>query len=75
MRLLILGLVLWIGAPLLYLTKFRLLTRPVTESQDLAAIAKTQTLVLAASATGMLLLFVSTCSRQRLAGMTIVGYR
>src|SRR5206468_2374954 len=30
--LLLLGLLLWIGAPLLYLSKFNLLTRPVTES-------------------------------------------
>jgi hypothetical protein len=56
--LLLLGLMLWIGAPLLYLTKFKLLTRPITESQDLQALAKTQLYVLATMAAGILLVVI-----------------
>src|SRR5206468_7275623 len=52
---LMLGLLLWVGAPALYLTKFRLFTRPVTESPDLEALARTQLLVLGAVAGGVLL--------------------
>ena len=33
--LLVLGLLLWIGVPLLYLTQFRMLTRPVTDKREL----------------------------------------
>jgi hypothetical protein len=56
--LLLLGLLLWIGAPLIYLSKFRLLTRPITESQDLEALAKTQLYVLAAIGVGILLILI-----------------
>jgi hypothetical protein len=54
--LLILGLLLWIGAPLIYLTKFSLLTRPLTERRDLDALAKVQTAVVGAIAGGVLLI-------------------
>jgi GYF domain 2 len=70
--LLIIGLLLWIGAPLLYLSKFRLLTRPVTESPDLAALARTQLMVVATIAAGMLLLVVYLFTA-KVGGMTIVG--
>jgi hypothetical protein len=56
--LLLLGLLLWIGAPLIYLTKYKLLTRPITESQDIQALAKTQLYVLAAIALGIFLIVV-----------------
>jgi GYF domain 2 len=56
--LLLLGLSLWIGAPLIYLTKYKLLTRPITESQDIQALAKTQLYVLAAIALGILLILI-----------------
>jgi len=56
--LLLLGLLALIGAPLLYLTKFKLLTRPVTESQDLAVLAKTHLYVLATIAIGILLIII-----------------
>jgi uncharacterized protein DUF4339 len=56
--LLLLGLLLWIGAPLLYLTKFKLLTRPITESQDIQTLAKTQLYVLATIGLGILLIVI-----------------
>ena len=56
--LLLLGLLALIGAPLLYLTRFRLLTRPLTESQDLQALARTQVYVLATLGAGILLIFI-----------------
>jgi hypothetical protein len=55
---LLLGLLLLIGAPLVYLTRFRLLTRPITESQDLAALAKTHLYVLAAAVTGLVVILI-----------------
>jgi len=45
--LLVVGLVMWIGAPLLYLTRFSLLTRPLTSKRDLDTLTRTQTGVLA----------------------------
>jgi hypothetical protein len=56
--LLVLGLLLWIGAPLMYLTKFRLLTRPVTDRRDMDALAKTQFLVLGMITAGVILLII-----------------
>jgi hypothetical protein len=56
--LLFIGLLLWIGAPLLYLTKYKLLTRPITETPDMEALAKTQLMVLGAMAVGVFLLIV-----------------
>jgi hypothetical protein len=56
--LLLLGLLILIGSPLLYFTRFKLLTRPVTSSQDLAALAKAQMHVLAAVGVGILILFI-----------------
>jgi len=56
--LLVFGLLLCIGAPLLYLTKFKILTRPITESQDMQALARTQVYELATMAFGILLVIV-----------------
>jgi hypothetical protein len=70
--LLLLGLLLWIGAPLLYLTKFRLLTRPLTESQDLATLARTQLYVLGTMAAGILLIIIYLFTAKFM-GKTLVG--
>jgi hypothetical protein len=70
--LLVLALILWIGAPLVYLTKFKLLTRPVTESQDIAALAKTQLLVFGTIAVGILLLVIYMFTAKFM-GVTILG--
>ncbi len=56
--LLFLSLVLLVGAPLLYFTKFKLLTRPLTDPQEVQALAKTQLKVLVAVAFGFLLLVI-----------------
>lgn len=56
--LLLLGLLALIGAPLLYLSRFRLLTRPITESQDLQALTKAQVYVYATLGAGALLIFI-----------------
>src|SRR5581483_1247536 len=50
--LLILGLLLWVGAPVLYMTQFRLLTRPVTDRRDLESLSRTQLGVLAMTVGG-----------------------
>ena len=68
-----LGLLLWVGAPALYLTKFRLFTRPVTESPDLEALARTQLMVLGAVAGGVLLV-VTYLFTAKVGGATIVGF-
>ncbi len=71
--LLILGLVLWIGAPLLYLSKFNLLTRPVTSPTDQDAIVRTSLIVFALILLGMfcLVIFLFT---GKFGGLTILGF-
>jgi hypothetical protein len=56
--LLIAGLLLWIGAPLLYLTKFRLLTTPLNNKRDIDALARTQTGVLGMITGGIILIII-----------------
>ncbi len=56
--LLILGLALWIGAPLLFLTKYQLLTRPVTDKRALNSLASTQMVVMGIIVAGVLLLII-----------------
>ena len=56
--LLLAGLILWIGAPLFYLTKFRLFTRPITHQRDLDALARTQVGVLALITSGIVLVII-----------------
>jgi hypothetical protein len=70
--LLFIGLLLWIGAPLLYLTKFKLLTRPLTETPDMEALAKTQLMVLGAMGIGVFLLIIYLFTA-KIGPMTIVG--
>ena len=70
--LLLLGLLLWIGAPLIYLTKFRLLTRPVTDPKDMAALAKRQIYVLATLGVGILLIVIYLFSA-KFGGKTLLG--
>ena len=71
--LLFLVLILWIGAPLLYFTKFKLLTRPLTEPQDIQALAKAQLMVLIAVAGGVLLLVIYLFS-SKYGDKTILGF-
>ena len=52
------ALVLWFGAPFIYLSKFRILTRPSTEAQDIAALTKTQLYVLGAVGLGLMFLLI-----------------
>jgi hypothetical protein len=70
--LLLIGLLLWIGAPLIYLTNFRLLTRPVIDSKDLAALAKTQIYVLATLGMAILLIVIYMFSA-KFGGKTLLG--
>jgi hypothetical protein len=56
--LLILGLLLWIGAPLYYLTKFRLLTTPLTQKRDIDSLGRAQTGVLMMITGGIILLII-----------------
>lgn len=70
--LLIVGLILWVGSPLLYLTKFRMLTRPVTDNQELAQLRKTQNMVLCSIGLGILLLIIYLFTA-KVGGMTIMG--
>ena len=70
--LLMLALVLWIGAPLLYLLRFRILTRPITESQDLAAINKIQRAVLGCFVGGIVLLVIYLITA-KVGGRVILG--
>jgi hypothetical protein len=55
---LFLGLLALIGAPLHYLTKFRLLTRPLTESQDVQALVRTQLHMFATLGAGAFLIMI-----------------
>ncbi len=71
--LLVLGLLLWIGAPLVYFTKFNLFTRPLTAAPERAAIARTSftVFVLIATGVGLLLIYLLT---GKFAGQTILGF-
>jgi hypothetical protein len=70
--LLVLGLVLWIGAPMLYLLKYSLLTRPITEKRNLVSLANIQLAVLGAITLGVLLLILYLFTSHAL-GRSIVG--
>jgi hypothetical protein len=70
--LLILGLILWVGAPLLYLWRFSLLTRPLTEKRNLVTLANMQLAVLGAIMLGVLLLIIYLFTSHAL-GRSIVG--
>jgi hypothetical protein len=71
--LLVTGLVLWVGAPLLYLSKFHLLTRPVTSPADQAALVRTSFAVFGLIVLGMLLLMVYLFTA-KFGGRTLVGF-
>jgi hypothetical protein len=75
---LILGLLMWVGAPLLYLARFKLLTRPVTAPADRAALASTTLAVLGLALLGVLLLVVFLfTAKLRLPGtepLTLMGF-
>ncbi len=71
--LLIVGLLLWIGSPLLYLTKFELFTRPVSNPADRAIILRTSLTVFFMIAGGMVLLVIYMFTAKFM-GQTILGF-
>ena len=71
--LLLLGLVCWVGAPLLYLLKFNLLTRPVTEPADRDALSKVSLVVLGTMLLGILFLTIFLFTAKVGTG-TILGF-
>lgn len=71
--LLLVGLSLWVGAPLLYFMKFDLFTRPVTSPGDQATIVRTSLAVFGLIVLGMLLLIIYLFTAKFL-GVTIVGF-
>jgi hypothetical protein len=74
--LLLIGLVLWIGAPLAFFAKFDLFTRPVSSPADQAAIVRLSLVVFGLIALGVLLLLVYLFATKLalLGGKTIVGF-
>jgi hypothetical protein len=71
--LLIAGLLLWVGAPLLYLSKFNLLTRPISSPADQAALVRTSFAVFGLVVLGVLLLVIYLFTA-KVAGRTLVGF-
>ncbi|MBP3957948.1 DUF4339 domain-containing protein [Gemmata sp. G18] len=71
--LLVMGLVLWIGAPLVYFTKFDLFTRPLTSAAERTAIARTSFIVFALIATGagLMLIYLFTANFM---GRAVLGF-
>jgi len=73
--LLIAGLLLWIAAPLLFLTQFNLFTRPITSLAEQAAIIRTSFIVLCMIIAGVILLVIYLFTAKiPLVGMTLVGF-
>lgn len=71
--LLILGLLLWVGAPLLYFTKFDLFTRPLTSPVERAAIVRASMMVFGLIAAGMILLGIYLFTAKFM-GRTVLGF-
>lgn len=71
--LLIAGLLLWVGAPLYYLTKPQLLTKPVTSAEDKAALGRASFTVFLFTASGMALLLVFLFTGKFM-GQTLLGF-
>jgi hypothetical protein len=71
--LLVIGLLLWIGAPLVYLTKFSLLTRPVTNPADRAALGQLSHIVAGLILLGMLFLLIFMLTT-KVGGKTLLGF-
>ncbi len=71
--LLILGLGLWIGAPLMYFSKFSVLTRPLAAPADRAAIARTSLTVFGLTVTGAVFLVVYLFTAQ-FGEQTVLGF-
>lgn len=69
---LLLGLLLWVGAPVLYLTQFRLLTRPVSDRRHLDSLSTTQLGVLGMFVGGVVLIIIYLFTAKFM-GQTIVG--
>ncbi|MBA4066040.1 MAG: hypothetical protein C0501_20435 [Isosphaera sp.] len=67
------GLVLWVGGPLLYLLRFRLLTRPLTDPREVRQLAATRRLAAWANAAGILLVVVYLFTG-RFGEVTILGF-
>jgi hypothetical protein len=71
--LLILGLLLWIGAPLAYFTKFRLFTKPLTQPAERAAVARASLVVLGLIAAGFVLL-IAYMFTAKFADQSLLGF-
>lgn len=71
---LLLGLALWIGAPLVYFTRFDLLTRPLTNPADRAAVARTSQVVLGLAASGLVLLLIYIAFVAEFMGKPVLGF-
>ncbi len=71
--LLILALLLWIGAPLVYFTKFELFTRPLVSPVERTAIVRTSLIVFGLIVTGMVLLLVYMFTT-KFGDKTILGF-
>jgi MFS family permease len=73
--LLLLGLLLWIGGPLIYFTRFNLLTRPVTAPADQEALIRTSLVVFGTIGVGMLLLVIYLFTgKVAFTGKALVGF-
>jgi hypothetical protein len=71
--LLVAGLLLWVGAPLLYLTRFRLLTRPLTDPRGVRQLAATQRWSAWANAAGVVLVVLYLFTG-KIGEVTILGW-
>jgi hypothetical protein len=71
--LLIAGLLLWVGAPMYYLTKPQLLTKPITTAEDKAALGRASFTVFLITLGGMLLLVVFLFTGKFM-GKTLLGF-
>ncbi len=71
--LLILGILLWIGAPLVFLFRADLFVRPLISEQDRQRVTQLQLAFLGAASLGALFLFIYLTTKE-LFGKTIVGF-
>jgi hypothetical protein len=73
--LLLIALVLWLGAPLMFLAHFALFTRPLRSPADGAALVRTSLVVFGVTAFGIALLVIDLfTARVGSAGKTLVGF-
>jgi len=70
--LLLIGVLLWVGAPLFYLTRADLLIRPLSRNKDLKAIGRMHLFVLGTVSVGVMLIIVFLFT-SRIGGKYLVG--